>query len=103
MQENCRYDKNVNGNSFKIGDNILLFNEAVKLKTNRKFAPSYHGLYTTMEQIGAINFCIHLVNDVFTGRQEQTGHQNSLKKYLGTTGSLHILHRQTNSFEFRYK
>ena len=87
-------DKNVNGNYLKVGNNVLLFNEAVKPGINRKFALSY-GFYTIMEQISTTNFRIRLVNDFSTGHQEQTALQNRLKRYLGTIGSPIILLSQT--------
>ena len=76
-REKQTYDSDAGGSCFSVGDQVWLFNPAVKLGQNRKLSPIYVGPFVIIEQTGVTNFKIKPVNG--DGR-EQIVHQNRLKK-----------------------
>ena len=75
-----KYDAKARGKCFEVGDRVLLFNPAVKLGQNRKFAITYIGPYTITEQRGTTTYRITPDDDK---EREQIVHQNRLKRFLG--------------------
>ncbi len=75
-----KYDTKARGKCFEVGDRVLLFNPAVKLGQNRKFAITYIGLYTITQQRGTTTYRITPDDDK---EREQIVHQNRLKRFLG--------------------
>jgi hypothetical protein len=72
-----RYNNNAAGDCFEIGDQVLLYNPAVKLGDSKKFHPYYHGPFQITEQQG-VNFRI---TPLANGKlKEQWVHQNRLKR-----------------------
>ena len=80
MKAKEKYDAKARGKCFAVGDRVLLFNPAVKLGQNRKFAITYIGPYTITEQRGLTTFRITPDDDK---EREQIVHQNRLKRFLG--------------------
>ena len=58
----------------------MLFNPAIKLGQNKKFAPSYVGPFTITEQLQETNFKIESDEQ---NEKTQIVHQNRLKIYTG--------------------
>ena len=79
-KEKQRYDVKARGKCFEVGDRVLLFNPAVKMGQNRKFAPCYMGPYTITEQLAPTTYRITPDNE---NDKVQTVHQNRLKRFLG--------------------
>ena len=73
------YDKKAAGSCFEVGDQVLLYNPAVKLVDSRKFHPNYNGPYKITSQEGATNFKIKLIDET-SDLKEQIIHQNRLKR-----------------------
>ena len=78
--EKDKYDKKAKGQCFAVGDRVLLFNPAIKLGQNKKFAPSYVGPFTITEQLNETNFEIEPDEQ---NEKTQIVHQNRLKRYKG--------------------
>ena len=79
-KEKQRYDVKARGKCFEVGDRVLLFNPAVKMGQNRKFAPCYMGPYTITEQLAPTTYRISPDNE---NDKVQIVHQNRLKRFLG--------------------
>jgi transposase InsO family protein len=72
-----RYNNNAAGDCFEIGDQVLLYNPAVKLGDSKKFHPYYHGPFQITEKEG-VNCRI---TPLAEGKlKEQWVHQNRLKR-----------------------
>ena len=52
-----KYDKKA-GNNFNIGENVMLFNPAVKLGESKKFSAPFRGPYEIVSKQGEINYTI---------------------------------------------
>lgn len=78
LYEKEHYDKKAGGKSFQVGDQVMLYNPAIKLGESKKFSPPYNGPYIITEQHGETNFTIVPVSS--NKLREQTVHQNRLKK-----------------------
>jgi hypothetical protein len=70
-------NNNAAGDCFKIGDQVLLYNPAVKLGDSKKFHPYYHGPFQITEQQGVKFKITPLANGKL---KEQWVHQNRLKR-----------------------
>jgi hypothetical protein len=88
QKEKEKYDRKTAGDSFEVGNYVLLHNTAVKLGESRKFSPIYIGPYKIISKEG-VNFTIHPLSDKL---KEQTVHQNRLKKYYGKIDDVNTEH-----------
>ena len=71
------YDRSKYGTSYKVGEEVLVFNPTVKRGETRKFTSFYKGPYIIVEIINDLNF---KVEDKKT-RKAIKVHYNRLKKY----------------------
>jgi hypothetical protein len=77
-----RYNRKAVGKCFQVGDQVLLYDPAVKMGDSKKFHPYYTGPYRIKEQQG-VNFTITPIqNDKL---KEQCVHQNRLKRSYSVT------------------
>ena len=70
------YDKK-SGKAFEVGEQVMLFNPAVKLGESKKFAAHYKGHYVIDRKQGETNCVIKPIKE---GLREETVHQNRLKR-----------------------
>ena len=92
IRDKENYDKK-SGKNFEIGEQVLLFNPAVKLGESRKFAPHYKGPYEIEAKQGDTNYVIRPLKE---GLRIETVHQNRLKRSF-----LHIEKETENKREER--
>ena len=73
------YDKKEHGESFSIGDCVLLYTPAIKPGRSKKFAGCWRGPYTVVDKTSPVNYRIQLI-----GTQHQLViHQNRMKLFYG--------------------
>ena len=75
-REKETYDKK-SGKTFEVGEQIMLFNPAVKLGGSKKFSPHYKGPYVINKKLGETNYVLKPLKE---GLREETVHQNRLKR-----------------------
>ena len=76
LQNKEAYDKK-SGKAFEVGEQVMLFNPAVKLGESKKFSPHYRGPYIIERKQGETNYVLKPLKD---GLKEETVHQNRLKR-----------------------
>ena len=73
------YDKKEHGESFSIGDRVLLYTPAIKPGRSKKFAGCWRGPYTVVDKTSPVNYRIQLI-----GTQHQlVVHRNRMKLFYG--------------------
>ena len=83
--ERCKqaFDKKEHREIFSVGDQVWLYNPAVKEGCSKKLATQWHGPYTVMDKISPVNYRVQLI-----GTAHQTVvHRNCLKPAFGIPGA----------------
>ena len=75
-REKETYDKK-SGKIFEVGEQVMLFNPAVKLGESKKFSPHYKGPYFIDKKLSETNYVLKPLKE---GLREETVHQNRLKR-----------------------
>ena len=78
--KNC-YDKQKLFSPFQVGDQVWLFTPVVKPGTTKKFTSQWRGLYTVLDRVNRVNYCIKLLG---SSAKPQVIYHNRLKLCYST-------------------